>query len=142
MSSPLLSSDLLVAQNVQPKAGTAPGVAQDSTASPASAPSGGSSALGGLMMPLMMALIFIPFFLLMGRRQKKEAQARSGLKKGDRVMTNAGLVGELMEMDERLARVKIAPGVTVQIVANTVSPFVDPAPPKDLKEAKAAPEKK
>jgi preprotein translocase subunit YajC len=61
-------------------------------------------------------------------------------------MTNAGLVGELMEMDDRLAKVKIAPGVTVQIVANTVSPFVDPgekaAAKQELKEAKAVSDKK
>jgi preprotein translocase subunit YajC len=95
---------------------------------------------------LMMLVIFVPFFLLMSRRQKKERVARESLKKGDRVMTNAGLVGELMEMDDRLAKVKIAPGVTVQIVANTVTPFVDPAGEKagskELKEAKAVSDKK
>jgi preprotein translocase subunit YajC len=83
----------------------------------------------------------------MSRRQKKEASARASLKKGDRVMTNAGLVGELVEMDDKLARVKIAPGVTVQIVGSTVTPFVDPggkekASPKELKEAKAVSDKK
>lgn len=98
---------------------------------------------------LMMLVIFVPFFLLMSRRQKKEANARSALKKGDRVMSNAGLVGELVEMDERIAKVKIAPGVTVQILANTVSPYVEsstkgaaPAPVKELKEAKAGPDSK
>jgi preprotein translocase subunit YajC len=93
---------------------------------------------------LMMLVIFVPFFLLMSRRQKKETQARASLKKGDRVMTNAGLIGELVEMDDRVAKVKISPGVTVQIVANTVSPFAEPsaAPAKELKEAKAVSDKK
>jgi preprotein translocase subunit YajC len=146
VSSPLLSNDLLLAQNVQPKAGTAtPGTASDGTAPPAGggAPSSGSP-IASFMPILMMLVIFVPFFLLMSRRQKKEQQARSALKKGDRVMTNAGLVGELMEMDDRLAKVKIAPGVTVQIVANTVSPFAEPekAPSKELKEAKAVTDKK
>jgi preprotein translocase subunit YajC len=139
-----LSSELLLAQNVQPKAapGT-PGVVAPDSSGPA--PSGGSpppqSPLAGFIMPLMMLLIFVPFFLLMNRKQKKEAQARASLKKGDRVMTNAGLIGELVETDDRIAKVKIASGVTVQIVANTVSPFVEPekatekAPAKDLKEA-------
>jgi preprotein translocase subunit YajC len=144
-SSPLLSSDLLLAQNVQPKAGT-PGVAQDSTPSSSS---GGQQASGspiaGFMPILMMLVIFVPFFLLMSRRQKKERAARESLKKGDRVMTNAGLVGELIDMDDALARVKIAPGVTVQMVANTVTPFVSPtekATTKELKEAKAVSDKK
>lgn len=137
MSSPILSSELLLAQNVEPKATTGtPGVVQDSSGPPAAAPQQGSP-LSGFIMPLMMLLIFVPFFLLMNRKQKKESQARAALKKGDRVMTNAGLIGELVETDERIAKVKISPGVTVQIVANTISPFAEPekAPAKDLKEA-------
>ncbi|MGO9838363.1 MAG: preprotein translocase subunit YajC [Polyangiaceae bacterium] len=149
MSTPpsVLSSDLLLAQNVQPKAGT-PGVAQDSTPSGGAAPSGAqgaSSPLAGMTPILMMLVIFVPFFLLMNRRQKKESQARSSLKKGDRVMTNAGLIGELVEMDDRIAKVKISPSVTVQIVANTVSPYVDSSKPsstKELNEAKAVTDKK
>jgi preprotein translocase subunit YajC len=132
---PLLSDPLLLAQNVQPKAGT-PGVVQDAPAggggSSASSGSGGGSGLAGMMPILMMLVIFVPFFLLMNRRQKKETQARSALKKGDRVMTNSGLIGELIEMDERIAKVKIAEGVKVLFMANTVSPFVEPA--KDAKE--------
>jgi preprotein translocase subunit YajC len=146
VSSTLLSNDLLLAQNVQPKAGTTtPGTVSDGTPPPAGGgAAGGGSPIASFMPILMMLVIFVPFFLLMSRRQKKEQAARSSLKKGDRVMTNAGLVGELMEMDDRLAKVKIAPGVTVQIVANTVSPFAEPekAPAKELKEAKAVSDKK
>lgn len=141
MPSSILSSDLLLAQNVQPKAST-PGVAQDSS-SPSSGGGQSGSSIASFMPILMMLVIFVPFFLLMSRRQKKEANARSSLKKGDRVTTTAGLVGELVEMDDRLAKVKIAPGVTVQIVATTVSPFVEisakgsaAATAKELKEAK------
>ena len=124
MPSPLLSNDLLLAQNVPPKAGT-PGVAQDSAplrSGSGGQPAGGGSPFAGFMPILMMLVIFVPFFLLMSRRQKKEHAARGALKKGDRVMTNSGLIGELVEMDDAIAKVKIAPGVTVQIVANTVSP--------------------
>jgi preprotein translocase subunit YajC len=145
VSSPLLSNELLLAQNVQPKAGTTtPGTASDGTAAPPGGSAPSSSPIAGFMPILMMLVIFVPFFLLMSRRQKKEQAARASLKKGDRVMTNAGLVGELVEMDDRLAKVKIAPGVTVQIVANTVTPFAEPekAPAKELKEAKAVSEKK
>jgi preprotein translocase subunit YajC len=148
VSAPLLSNDLLLAQNVQPKAAT-PGVAQDSSPSPAGSSSSSGSPLAGFMPILMMLVIFVPFFLLMSRRQKKEQAARANLKKGDRVMTNAGLVGELLEMDDRLAKVKIAPGVTVQIVANTVTAYVEtpqkgtaPSPPKELKEAKVGSDNK
>jgi preprotein translocase subunit YajC len=133
---------------VQPKA-TTPGVAQDSAPPPSGGAPAGGSPIAGLMPILMMLVIFVPFFLLMSRRQKKESQARASLKKGDRVMTNGGMIGELVEMDDRIAKVKIAPGITVQIVANTVSPFVEStqkaasgAPTKELKEAKAGSDKK
>ena len=142
--SPLLSSDLLLAQNVPPKAGT-PGVAQDSTPAPTGQAQPQGSPFGGMVMLLPLMIVMVLMFVFSGRRQKKEAAARASLKKGDRVMTNAGLVGELVDTDDRLAKIKVAPGVTVQFVANTVSPFVDPAEKataKELKEAKAVSDKK
>lgn len=57
------------------------------------------------------------------RKQKKEAEARAALKRGERVVTNAGLIGELVEMDEKVAKVKIAAGVTVSVLASTLSSF-------------------
>jgi preprotein translocase subunit YajC len=146
LSAPLLSNDLLLAQNAQPKGGT-PGVVQDSAApqgTSASSSSSSSSSIAGLTPILMMLVIIVPFWFMMSRRTKKESQARASLKKGDRVMTTAGLIGELVEMDERIAKVKISPATTVQIVANTISPYVEVerAPTKELKEAKAGSDKK
>jgi preprotein translocase subunit YajC len=131
-------------QNVQPKAGT-PGVEQPS------APEGGASqgSPPSMITMLLPFLILVPFLFLSFRRQKKEQQARAGLKKGDRVVTQAGLFGELIDVDERIAKVKIAPGTTVQVLATAVSPFAAAADAKktgkeleDLKEAKASADKK
>ncbi len=93
---------------------------------------------------LLPLLILVPFFLLSSRRQKKEQAERGKLKRGDKVVSNAGLVGELVEMDDKIAKVKLAPGITVQMLANTVGPLTtdDAAPSKskdalaDLKDAK------
>jgi preprotein translocase subunit YajC len=68
-------------------------------------------------------LIMVPFLFMMFRRQKKEQEARSKLKKGDRIASNSGLVGELVEVDERFAKVKLAPGITVTMLANSVAPL-------------------
>lgn len=143
MSSPLLHDPLLLAQNVPPKA-TAPAVAQDSGPAPSGAAPSGSSGLVSMLPMLLMLGIMLPFLLMGQRGRKKEAQARAALKKGDRVTTTSGLIGELVEIDERIAKVKVAAGVTVQFVANTVSPYVEPAsaPAKELKPAKALPDKK
>lgn len=134
-------------QNVQPKSGT-PGTAADP------APAGGGAApaappTGSTLTMLLPFLILIPFLFMSFRRQKKEQEARKGLKKGDRVVSQSGLIGELVEMEDRVARVKIAPGTTVQVLASSLSTFeTAPAASKtdkelaDLKDAKAAADKK
>jgi preprotein translocase subunit YajC len=132
-------------QNVQPKQGS-PGVAEPS-APPSGAPA--QAPQGSMITMLLPFLILIPLFLISFRRNKKEQEARKHLKKGDRVVTQAGLIGELVEMDERIAKVKIAPGTTVQVLASAVSSFEASAPASktdkelsDLKEAKATADKK
>ncbi|WP_394831920.1 preprotein translocase subunit YajC [Pendulispora rubella] len=137
-----MTTESLFFQQVQPKAGT-PGVAQE-------APAGGSSqqqaSPGGSLIMFLPILILLPFFFLMSRRQKKEQAERSKLKKGDRVVSNSGLVGELLEMDERLAKVKIAPGTTVTMLSSSINAFgatPETAPAKaEAKDAKPAAEKK
>lgn len=112
-------------------------------------PAGGQAAASPPSMVTMLLpfLILVPFLFLSFRRQKKEKAARGSLKKGDRVVTQAGLIGELVDLDERIGKVKIAPGTTVQVLASALSPF-EPTPNaaekkaetkdlEDLKEAKA-----
>ncbi len=130
-------------QQVQPKAGT-PGVAD-----PAGAPAGGAAPASGpppsMVTMLLPFLILVPFLFLSFRRQKKEKAARGSLKKGDKVVTTSGLIGELIELDDRIGKVKIAPGTTVQVLATALSPFelstgAEKKTDKelvDLKEAKA-----
>jgi preprotein translocase subunit YajC len=125
-------------QDVTPKAGT-PGVAQEPVA-----PNGGQAPTSpSFWVTFFPFLIFIPLLFMMFRRQKKEAQQRASLKKGDRVASQSGLVGELVELEERFAKVKIAPGTTVQMLTSSLTPL-DTTPPKaDAKDAsKPAVEKK
>jgi len=129
-------------QQVPSKAGT-PGV-QAPDAPQGGAPQGAPPS-GGMFTMLLPFLIFVPILFMMFRRQKKEAEQRKSLKKGDRVVSNSGLIGELMELDERVAKVKIAPGTTVQMLANSVSPFgveAAKASGQELKDAKPVSDKK
>jgi preprotein translocase subunit YajC len=131
-------------QQVQPKAGVT-GVAD-----PGGAPAGGaapSSPPPSMVTMLLPFLILVPFLFLSFRRQKKEQAARGSLKKGDRVVTTSGLLGELIDLDEKIAKVKIAPGTTVQVLATALTPYEPAASAAgekkgekdlaDLKEAKA-----
>lgn len=133
-------------QQVAPKAGT-PGV-EVASAPAQGAPQQAAPPGGSMITMLLPILILVPFLLMSFRRNKKEAEARKGLKKDDKVVTQAGLIGTLVELNERTAKVKIAPGTTVEVLASTVSSY-DPAPAaaktedlKDLKEAKATADKK
>lgn len=118
-------------QAVQPKTSTG-------TADPAGAPAGAAPAAAAagsapnMLTMLLPFLILVPFLFLSFRRQKKEQAARGSLKKGDRVVTTAGLIGELVDLDEKIGKVKIAPGTTVQVLASALTPY-DPAPAADKK---------
>ncbi len=140
-------------QNVTPHAGSAGGSTPGATPGAAGTPTPGvavsdasgaapsSPASGSMLTSLLPFAMLIPFLFLMFRKNKKEAERRSQLKKGDRVVSTSGLIGELMEMDERFAKVKLAPGTTVQMLVSSISPL-DPvattATDKDLKDLKDA----
>ncbi len=129
-----------------PKQGT-PGMSQDSA--PAGTSSSAPPPAGSAITMLLPLLILVPFLFMSFRRQKKEQEARKNLKRGDKVVTQAGLIGELVEMDDRIAKVKIAPGTTVSVLASALSAFESQVAANktdkelaDLKDAKATADKK
>jgi len=116
---------LLSFQNVPP----APGRETSATTSAASpggpadhgAPSGGSHASeGGLGGMLPMLIMVVPLVLLMlftsRSNSKKQKKLMESLQKGDRVILQGGLVGKLVEIGDRLAKVELAPGMKVEIL--------------------------
>jgi preprotein translocase subunit YajC len=88
-----------------------------------------------------MLLMFVPILFLMFRRNKKEQEARKSLKKGDRIASQSGLVGELVELDERFAKVKLGPGNTVTMLASSIQPL-EAAPASKAESKDLAAEKK
>jgi preprotein translocase subunit YajC len=108
-------------QNVEPKSAP-PGAAQTTQPAGESAPPAGGTG----MSPMFTLMLFAPMLVILFmsfRRQKKEQVEREAMKRGDRVVSNAGLVGELVEIEGRLAKVKIAPGTTVQMMVGSLSPM-------------------
>jgi preprotein translocase subunit YajC len=70
-----------------------------------------------LMMVLPIALI-----LMMTRGQsKKQKQLESSLKSGDTVVTQSGLIGKLVEVNEGRVKLEIAPGVNVRMLKSAIS---------------------
>jgi preprotein translocase subunit YajC len=118
----------------------------DGTAPAAGGAGAASSPAGGMMMFLPLVLVMVVMFFMSSRRNKKEAEARKSMKRGEKVLSQSGIVGELVDIDERFAKVKIAPGTTIQVLASTISPLAAATPAAatekssplaDLKEAKA-----
>jgi preprotein translocase subunit YajC len=101
---------------------------------------GGSSGMTQLLFPL---LIFVAFyFFLIRPQQKKAKELASNLKKGDRVFTNAGLIGKIMELGEKKATLEIAPGVKVQVLRSSIGGLDEGDDKKPLDDAKVAEAKK
>ncbi|MEO5730604.1 MAG: preprotein translocase subunit YajC [Byssovorax sp.] len=123
--------------------GQAPAPGQPSQGAPPSeAPPGGTSPVGGgimQMLPLMLPLLLI--FFMMRNQSKKQKQIEQGLKTGDTVVTQSGLIGKIIEMNERTVRLEIAPGVNVRLLKTAIQ-GIDPGDtkvePKDAKDSKDA----
>ncbi|MEZ5332649.1 MAG: preprotein translocase subunit YajC [Thermoanaerobaculia bacterium] len=78
-----------------------------------------------LMQFLPLVLVFgIFYFLLiapMRKRQKAHQQMLSELKKGDKVVTNGGLYGEIHALDESTVILRVADDVKVRVARHAVS---------------------
>lgn len=82
---------------------------------PAPAPDAGAAPPSGLGLftPLLILIPFILILFFQSRSQQKKQEANvSGLKKGDRVLTQSGLVGRLISIDGRYARLELPPSGT------------------------------
>ena len=78
-------------------------------AEPSAAPSSGF----GLITPLLILVPFILILFLQSRSQtKKQETAIASLKKGDRVLTQSGLVGRLLSIEGRYAKLELPPSGT------------------------------
>lgn len=81
-------------------------------------PGGGPMAM---LFPLLLVGMLLFIFWSNRSQQKKQEATISGLKKGDKVVTQAGLVGRLVDLEPRYARLEIAPGVKVQVLRSSLA---------------------
>lgn len=91
-------------------------------APPAGAAAGGQSALMNLVPLVFMFGIF--YFLLIRPQQKKAKEHRAlidALKKGDQVITAAGIYGKITSVDENIVTLEIAPGTNIKIAKGHIA---------------------
>lgn len=78
--------------------------------------------MGSMGMLLMFALPLLLIFMMTRSQNKKQRQLESALKTGDRVITQSGLIGKIVDINASSTRVKleIAPGVNIQILKSAI----------------------
>ena len=106
--------------------------------SPAFAQDAAAAGAGGIVMQLLpLLLIFTVFYFLLIRPQQKkmrEMKAMLGsLKRGDRVVTAGGIVGEVKKAvdGQDVLEVEIASNVRVEVVRGTIASVIRPEAAND-----------
>ncbi|MGQ9687445.1 MAG: preprotein translocase subunit YajC [Desulfobaccales bacterium] len=76
---------------------------------------------------LMMVSIFVIFYFLLIRPQQKKAkehrQFLENLKRGDRVITSGGLIGEIITLGDQVLTLEIADKVRVEVGRGHIAGF-------------------
>lgn len=79
----------------------------------------------GWMSFVPMLLIFAIFWLIlilpMQRRQKKLRQVVEGLKRGDRVITNGGIYGEIAAVEGAVIHLKISDNTRIKVAKSAIA---------------------
>lgn len=92
----------------------------------AQAPGGGGQAPPSLLVNLIpFVLIFVIFYFLLirpqVRRQKALAQMVEGLSKGDRVVTNGGILGDVVGKKDDVIVLRIADETKVEVLKSAIA---------------------
>jgi preprotein translocase subunit YajC len=83
---------------------------------------------------LVVAVALVIFMVFNGRRNRaKQAALRGEMTPGSDIMTNFGLFGKLLSVDEvtNIAEVETSPGVIVRVHRQTLTKVVTPTEPAD-----------
>lgn len=111
------------------------------TAPPEAPPPSSPGGFGGIMPLLIVALPILLLFMTMRGQSKKQKQMEAGLKVGDTVVTQSGMIGKIIEMSDTRMKVEVAPGVSVRMLKSAIS-GVDSGEPKPSEASKDKPPEK
>jgi preprotein translocase subunit YajC len=107
--------------------------------SPAYAQAAGGDPASTFTAFIPLVLIFVVFYFLMIRPQQKRMKEHKAmleaLRRGDRIVTNGGLVGLVIKVtpEEREVQVEIADGVRVRVMRDMIASVLTKTEPVDAK---------
>ncbi len=94
---------------------------------------GGAGGAGAIAQFIPLILIFvIMYFLILRPQQKRMKEHRAmvaGLKRGDQVITQGGLIGKVSDVKDDEISVELAQGVKVRVVRSAVTQVVNKTTP-------------
>jgi preprotein translocase subunit YajC len=95
-------------------------LAQAQTAAPQQMPGGG---IGSFFVPLIFIFIIMYFVMIRPQKKRQEQQRKlmTGLKTGDRVVTNAGIHGLISNVKENTVLVKVADNVKIEMEKSAIT---------------------
>ncbi|MBD3391524.1 MAG: preprotein translocase subunit YajC [Chitinivibrionales bacterium] len=89
---------------------------------------GSPTSMFGSVLPMMLVMFAIIYFLMIRPEQKKQKQRQkmiSEMKKGDKVLTVGGICGSIVSVKGENATVKIAENVTVEVTKSAISSVIN-----------------
>ena len=87
------------------------------------------------LVPIFLVFGIFYFLLLapMRKRQKALQKVVEGLKRGDKVVTNGGLIGEIAAVDDRIVHLKLGENVKVRVLKSAIAGLEGSAEPEVIK---------
>ncbi len=87
------------------------------------------------LVPIFLVFGIFYFLLLapMRKRQKALQKVVEGLKRGDKVVTNGGLIGEIAAVEDRIVHLKLGENVKVRVLKSAIAGLEGTAEPEATK---------
>jgi preprotein translocase subunit YajC len=87
------------------------------------AQAGGQPSAFVQFVPILLIFAIFYFLLLapMRKRQKQHQALLAALKRGDKVVTNGGLLGEIAAVEDRVVHLKLADNVRVRVARSAIA---------------------
>lgn len=85
------------------------------------------SLFGSMLFPLLLCFGVFWFLILRpeSKQRKKRAEMLAALKKGDRVLTNAGLYGTVVQVQENVVTLQVDEGVRLKFNLSAIGSVVE-----------------
>jgi preprotein translocase subunit YajC len=95
---------------------------------------------GGLMAVMLLVMYFVMIRPENKRRQEVE-DTQKALRKGAKVRTTGGILGEIVSIDEREAVLEVSPKVRINVLRGNIAGLEGAAKPEEKKADEKAAEK-